>query len=113
MQVCCTHVLVYVSGLAIPFILQVCVAFQLHRGAVVIPKTTNPERVLENFKSTELDLDAEEMRRLREADRNHRLLTGKFMFKEGQTQDQFWDVKEDEAFEVREPEAKKTKTAEE
>ena len=95
------------------FFWQVCVSFQLHRGVVVIPKTTNPDRVLENLKSTDLDLNAEEMRRLREVDRNVRLLTGKFMFKEGQTQDEFWDVEEDNAYEVKEPEAKKSKTVEE
>ena len=88
-------------------------AFQLHRGVVVIPKTTNTERVLENLKSTELSLDAEDMRRLRENDKNCRLLTGKFMFKEGQTENMFWDVESDKAFEVTEPQAKKSKAAEE
>ena len=69
--------------------------------------------MLENLKSTELNLDAEDMRKLRENDINCRLLTGKFMFKEGQTQDMFWDAEGDKAFEVTEPKAKKSKAAEE
>lgn len=80
---------------------------------MVIPKTTNPARVLENLKSIELDLDPEDMRRLRDIDQNYRLLTGNFMFKEGQTPDAFWDAEQDKAFIVTEPDAKKTKTVEE
>ena len=41
---------------------------------VVIPKTVNPARIIENLKSTEVKLDPEDMRRLRELDRNGRLL---------------------------------------
>ena len=52
---------------------QVCIAFPLHRGMVVIPKTANPARITENLKSTELKLDQEDMRRLRGVDRNLRL----------------------------------------
>ena len=54
------------------FVCQVCISFALHRGMVVIPKTVNPVRVTENLKSTELKLDAEDMRRLRELDRSLR-----------------------------------------
>lgn len=54
--------------------LQICIAFAIHRGTVVIPKTVNTDRVSENLKSTEVKLDAEDMKRLRETDKNARLL---------------------------------------
>ena len=54
---------------------QICIAFAIHRGIVVIPKTVNPTRITENLKSTEVKLDPEDMKRLREADKNSRLLT--------------------------------------
>ena len=54
-------------------LLQVCVSFALHRGLVVIPKSVTPARITENLKSTELKLDQEDMRRLRELEtKNHR-----------------------------------------
>ena len=82
---------------------QVCIAFALHRGLVVIPKTVNPARITENLKSTELKLDAEDMRRLRGLDRNYRWISGTIMMKEGGSVDDFWDVKEDEKFVVQPP----------
>ena len=91
---------------------QVCVAFQLYRGVVVIPKTTNPARVVENKKSTELNLDAEDMRRLREMDKNQRLLDGSFMRRTELTLEHFWDVESDKAFEVTEPAEKKARKEE-
>ena len=39
----------------------------------MIPKTVNPVRVTENLKSTELKLDAEDMRRLRDINKDFRL----------------------------------------
>ena len=53
---------------------QICIAFAIHRGTVVIPKTVNPTRIEENLKATEVKLDAEDMKRLRELDRNTRML---------------------------------------
>ena len=40
---------------------------------VVIPKSVNPKRIAENFKATQLQLDAEEIKRLRGIDKNCRL----------------------------------------
>ena len=80
---------------------------------MVIPKTVNPARITENLKSTELKLDAEDMKRLRELDRNHRLLFGKIFWREGiDTLENFWDAAEDEKFVVKPPEAKKQRTEE-
>lgn len=90
---------------------QICIAFQLHRGVVVLAKSVNLERVKQNFKATEVKLDAEDMRKLRELDRNLRFLRF-FMLKENQTVAEFWDEEADKNFDITEPDAKKTKTEE-
>ena len=81
----------------------------MHRGNVVLAKTVNLDRVKENFKAVELNLDAEDMRRLRELDCSVRF-SRFFMMKKGMTGAEFWDEVEDEKHTVTEPEAKKTKT---
>ena len=83
----------------------------MHRGNVVLAKTVNLERVKENFKAVDLNLDAEDMRRLRELDRNLRFLRF-FMMKKDVTAAEFWDEAEDKKFAATEPEAKKNKTEE-
>ena len=67
---------------------------------MAIPKSSNPARIIENFKSTELMLDTEDMSRLRALDRNYRMLTGEFLLKDDVSVDDFWDVLEDEKFVV-------------
>lgn len=58
-----------------PYDLQVCIAHALHRGIVVIPKTVTPSRITENLKGTQIKLDAEDMKRLKEVgSRNFRFL---------------------------------------
>ena len=42
-----------------------------------------------------------------------KLLQGTIFWREGETQEEFWDVESDKKFEVEQPEAKKQKTAEE
>ena len=78
----------------------------------MIPKTVNPARITENLKSTELKLDAEDMRQLRDLDRNYRMVKATFLLKTGETVDDLWDVQEDEKFVVAPPDAKKQKTQE-
>ena len=59
---------------AVPFgKMQVCISFLLHRGLVVIPKSVNPKRIAENFKATQVLLDADEIKRLEDVDKNCRL----------------------------------------
>jgi diketogulonate reductase-like aldo/keto reductase len=89
---------------------QVCVSFALHRGLVVIPKSVTPARIVENFKSVDVQLDADDMKKLREVDKGMRLLQGAIFYTKGQTCDEFWDVESDEKFEVKQPEAKKQRT---
>lgn len=55
------------------YIHQVCISFALHCGTIVIPKTVNPVRLVENFKGTEVTLDDEDMSRIRAIDKKCRL----------------------------------------
>ena len=55
---------------------QVCIAFALHRGTVVIPKSVTPSRIVENIKATEIRLDVQDMKRLSElGSKNFRYVT--------------------------------------
>ena len=80
--------------------LQVCLSFQLQRGNVVIFKTTNPNRVLENLKSTKLKLDLNDMMELRKIDCKFRVWSGEMFFDDKQdfVPQNIWDVKEDDAY---------------
>lgn len=91
--------------------LQVAISFQLHRGNVVLAKSVNPDRVRDNLKAVDLNLDPEDMRRLRELDQNKRFLRF-FMMKTGMTGAEFWDEEEDKKYAITEPSAKKAKAEE-
>ena len=67
---------------------------------VVIPKSVRPERINENLFSTLVELDSEDMERLKTLDRKHRLLKQMFLYKTGQTDEEFWDIKKDEDFKL-------------
>ncbi len=73
-----------------------CIAFALHRGLVVIPKTVTPTRIVENMESTKLTLTEEDMERLRAVDKNCRLFRGGFFLPSGLTWEEAWDVVADE-----------------
>ena len=75
-----------------------CISVGLYEGRVVIPKTTNTERVVENLNATGLTLDEVDVSRMRALDRNHRFVTGDFLFLPGETETQFWDSEEDDKF---------------
>ncbi len=57
---------------------QVLIAFHLHRDTAVIPKSTNPGRIKENFESAKLKLDKTDLEHLRNLDRHYRYVNGKF-----------------------------------
>lgn len=62
---------------------QIMIAWALHRGTAVIPKSTNPGRIKENLEATHLELTREDMQRIAQIDRDHRLLKGEFWAMEG------------------------------
>ena len=64
----------------------------------MIPKSTNPKRIAENLKSTEIKLDADDMQRLRGVDKNLRLLKGEFFIRKDQRWQEGWDIEADETF---------------
>ena len=64
----------------------------------MIPKSTNPKRIADNIKSTEIKLDGDDMQRLRGVDKNYRLLKFGFFLKQGQKWQEAWDIEDDEKF---------------
>ena len=67
---------------------------------MVTPKSVNLERLKENLASTRVRLDDEDMKKLQSLDRNRRMLKYQFLYKKGQSDDEFWTTKEDEEFKL-------------
>ncbi len=59
---------------------QVLIAWALHRGTSVIPKSVNPGRIAENLGADTLDLTADDMSAIAALDRNARFVDGRFWF---------------------------------
>jgi alcohol dehydrogenase (NADP+) len=57
---------------------QVLIRFHLERNVATIPKSTNKDRIEENFKSNEIELTAEDMDKLKGLDKHYRYVDGKF-----------------------------------
>lgn len=55
---------------------QVALAFLLAEGHIVIPSSTSPQRIAENFAAQNVNLSADEMEKLRALDRGERLVNG-------------------------------------
>ena len=72
---------------------QVLISWAVLRGTSVIPKSVNPKRLLENLKSAEVNLDDEDMSRIRELDAHYRIVDGTFWVHEGNsyTLENLWD----------------------
>ena len=66
----------------------------------MIPKSVNPERIMENLKATEVKLDAEDLQRLKALDKNIRFFKFAFFAKSTETQQQIWDTVTDEAYQL-------------
>jgi len=62
---------------------QVLLAWHLHRGTLVIPKSGNPVRQKENLAAAELRLDTVDMDQLNALDRGFRFVDGTFWTGEG------------------------------
>jgi len=72
---------------------QVLIKWAIQTGASVIPKSQSSMRQRENIACLQIQLDDEDMKRIMELDRNHRLITGSFWCNEGSpyTIDNLWD----------------------
>ncbi|BHH85409.1 aldo/keto reductase [Desulforhopalus sp. 52FAK] len=57
---------------------QIVLAWGLQRGTVVIPKSTHPTRLRENFEASRLKITDGDMTALSELDRDHRFLDGAY-----------------------------------
>ncbi len=55
---------------------QVLIAFQIHRGIAVIPKSVNKSRIQENFKAAEVSLTPQDMEKLLGLDKHMRYIDG-------------------------------------
>lgn len=62
---------------------QVLIAWALRRGTSVIPKSSNPARLAENFAAADVQLDAEAMAAIDGLDRHYRYVDGSFWCPEG------------------------------
>ncbi|MBZ9787945.1 aldo/keto reductase [Psychroflexus sp. CAK57W] len=57
---------------------QVLISFHSERDVVTIPKSTNKERIQENFESRNVSLDSDDMKKLSGLDKHYRYVNGKF-----------------------------------
>jgi alcohol dehydrogenase (NADP+) len=72
---------------------QVILAWALQRGTNVIPKSTNPGRLRENFAAAQISLDDDDMAAIDGMDRHYRFVDGSFWCPEGSpyTLENLWD----------------------
>lgn len=61
------------------------------RGNAVVVKSTNKGRIIENLKSTEIDLSQEDRDRIRKLDRHYRYLDGDFFVTENNPYENVFD----------------------
>ncbi len=57
---------------------QILIAWSIARGIAVIPKSTNKDRIKENFNSTQINLSDHDLMELRDIGVNHRYVDGSF-----------------------------------
>ena len=71
---------------------------------VTTPKSINLQRIKENLEGTHVCLDEEDMKKLmsldKGVDKQYRLLKMEFLYKKGQTYEQFWTIQEDKDFKL-------------
>jgi alcohol dehydrogenase (NADP+) len=72
---------------------QTLIAWALQRGTAVIPKSANPQRLLENFTAEQIQLSPEQVGRLNDLERGFRFVNGSIWTFEGSpyTLDQIWN----------------------
>lgn len=57
---------------------QVLIKFHLERNVVTIPKSTNKDRIKQNFESYKVKLDSDDIKKLSGLNKNYRYVNGKF-----------------------------------
>ena len=67
---------------------QVLISWHVHRGNVVIPKSTNPSRIEQNLASIALQLDDEDLKTIESLDRHYRYVDGRFFVKDSNIYDE-------------------------
>ncbi len=74
---------------------QILIAWAMQRGTSVIPKSVKPERIRQNFESTNLKLTTEEMKQIAGLDKHLRYIAGGLwcMPGSGITYETLWDEK--------------------
>lgn len=72
---------------------QVLIKWHLQRNCAVIPKSTNPIRLRENFEAQKIELDEADMKEIATLDKHFRYLTGTFFTPPGSgyTIENLWD----------------------
>ncbi|KPK59411.1 MAG: aldehyde oxidoreductase [Gammaproteobacteria bacterium SG8_31] len=72
---------------------QVLLAWALQRGTSVIPKSSDPGRLRENFAAAQVELDPEDMASIDALDRSYRFVDGSFWCPDGSpyTLETLWD----------------------
>lgn len=72
---------------------QIMLAWAINRGASVIPKSVNPQRLKENLEAADIELTAEEMAKMSSLDLHYRYIKGDFWCLEGSdyTLENLWD----------------------
>ncbi|MAN58901.1 MAG: aldehyde oxidoreductase [Flavobacteriaceae bacterium] len=57
---------------------QVLISWHNHRGTAAIPKSTSKDHIVANFKSANVTLDDDDMKKIAGLNKNYRFITGKF-----------------------------------
>lgn len=72
---------------------QVLLSWPLHRKISVIPKSTNPKRLAENFEAQNITLSEEDMKAIANLDQHQRIIDGTFFVApdKGYTVANLWD----------------------
>lgn len=72
---------------------QVLIAWALARNTAVIPKSTNAARIRENYEARNIELDNEDMLKIRKLNKGYRFVDASFFEMDGNsyTPEQIWD----------------------
>jgi alcohol dehydrogenase (NADP+) len=73
---------------------QLLIAWAMQRGTAVIPKSSNPGRLRQNFEAVEITLSTDQMQKIGALDRNHRFIDGSIWTIEGSpyTLEDLWNL---------------------